>query len=933
MSAQAEQRISDATVRLDLPAVPAMALAGGMAHMLSPEGEIRSLPRAQAALSLHKQAVLVCHAPFVRARLGLENMPAYDVLELFAFIHPAQFATPTIPGLCKILGLGPPKTNEDHPLALNIIAKALLRNLRHDPHKVQADPLKIAAVMGVQGKGWNWTPFIFAALCQAYDPAAKAEGREALAVWKHLPQWAEEAPLPPPAQHGVSQTETLKRLSRLLGPDAEERPTQKDYALAIARVFDTPATQEEHYPHMVLAEAGTGIGKTRGYLAPASVWAEKNEGSVWISTYTKNLQRQIDQELNRLYPEPRVREAHVAIRKGRENYACLLNLEELNNQAALAHHGRQAIAAGIMTRWVAASKDGDLSGASFPGWLPSLLGAADTSGLADRRGECIYAACDHYTRCFTEHAVRKSRRARIVVANHAVVMTQAALSIPGDDLPARYVFDEGHHLFEAADSAFAAHLSGRETRDLRRWILGAEGGRKTRARGLSRRAEDLCSGHDACEKLLQEILMAAHSLSADGWTQRLKQKAPLREAEQFFLEVYKHVWARAQGRESGYSLEAEAHPVDAPLIERAEALRQALVKLVKPMNQLIVEFQRRLAEDDGKLDADTRKRLDSVSRALERRSHMMVQPWMEMLAQLQKGLADPRFVDWMEIERVDGHAVDIGLYRHYVDPMQPFAATLRPHVQGIAVTSASLRDPGSEDVKGWQSVMQRTGANYLNPEANKAAFESPFDYAAQSRIFIINDVRKDDMAQVAGAYNALFQASGGGALGLFTAITRLRAVHERMAEKLENAGLNLLAQHVDAIDAGTLVDMFRDDAHACLLGTDAVRDGVDVPGDALRLVVFDRVPWPRPTILHKARRNFFASTEDKRLYDEMITRFKLRQAFGRLIRKADDRGVFVMLDPSLPSRLQRAFPIGAPIVKCGLGEAAAAIKEFLRPTA
>src|SRR5690606_424041 len=105
-----------------------------------------------------------------------------------------------------------------------------------------------------------------------------------------------------------------------------------------------------------------------------------------------------------------------------------------------------------------------------------------------------------------------------------------------------------------------------------------------------------------------------------------------------------------------------------------------------------------------------------------------------------------------------------------------------------------------------------------------------------------------------GAYRALFEASGGGALGLFTAISRLRAVHEKISLPLEEAGLPLYSQHVDDIDAGTLVDMFRDDIHACLLGTDAIRDGVDVPGESLRLIVFDRVPWPRPTILHKARR-------------------------------------------------------------------------------
>jgi ATP-dependent DNA helicase DinG len=130
------------------------------------------------------------------------------------------------------------------------------------------------------------------------------------------------------------------------------------------------------------------------------------------------------------------------------------------------------------------------------------------------------------------------------------------------------------------------------------------------------------------------------------------------------------------------------------------------------------------------------------------------------------------------------------------------------------------------------------------------------------------------------------------------------------------------------MEAGTLVDIFREDRHACLLGTDAVRDGVDVPGDALRMIVFDRVPWPRPNILHKARREAFG----KRDYDEMITRLKLKQAFGRLIRKADDKGVFVMLDPMLPSRLQTAFPPGVEVKKCGLSEAVKGLKTFMDDT-
>ena len=100
------------------------------------------------------------------------------------------------------------------------------------------------------------------------------------------------------------------------------------------------------------------------------------------------------------------------------------------------------------------------------------------------------------------------------------------------------------------------------------------------------------------------------------------------------------------------------------------------------------------------------------------------------------------------------------------------------------------------------------------------------------------------------------------------------------------AGLPLLAQHVDPIDAGTLVDIFRDDPRASLLGTDALRDGVDVPGESLRLVVMERVPWPRPTVLHAARRMAGGGSA----YDDRVVRARLAQAFGRLIRRQGDCG-------------------------------------------
>jgi len=916
-----------ATQEVTLPNLPAVVVRASEAAILTTEGEVRTLSHDQARLILHKQPCFVCHAPYTRKRLGLEALYGYDVLELFAFVHPARFCVPTPHGLCKALGLSEPQDFEDMPFALVDITKALLLDLQKDIHREKADPLKIAEVMGLKGKGWAWTPYVFEALGETYAPETDIFTKSALNVWKHLPEWAEEAPEPPSSHHGVSADEAKERLGELLSRgdvSKEPRPQQQDYTAFVARAFDPP--QDEDTPHMLLAEAGTGVGKTLGYLAPASLWAEKNEGSVWISTYTKNLQRQIDQELDRLYPHPQVKDAYVSVRKGRENYLCLLNMDEAAMRAALVHNPTHAVAAGIMARWTAATKDGDLSGPDFPGWLSGVLGYAYTYGLADRRGECIYAACDHYSRCFVERSQRKAKRARLVIANHALVMISSALSSPGEVMPGRYIFDEGHHLFDAADSAFAAHLTMRESVDLRRWLLGAEGRGASRARGLKRRVEDLIAGDDEGLHALEDVLHGASALASYGWGKRLQSGEPHGPAEGFLAEVYNQVLARADGRDGPYSLETALHPVASELITKSAALRKALLGIQKPMARLSKIMQEKLAEDTGDLDSDTRKRLDALSTSLERRGKMTLSAWVAMLETIEQQVEPTgEFVDWTEIERIDGRAVDVGVYRHFIDPMKPFAASVKPHLHGMAVTSATLRDEVTDAGESWQGAQERTGAFYLSRESEHSAFDSPFDYQANTRVFIASDVNKQDLGQVAGAYRALFEASGGGALGLFTAISRLRAVHEKIAGPLEHVGLPLYAQHIDEMDAGTLVDIFRDEEHACLLGTDAIRDGVDVPGSSLRLIAFDRVPWPRPTILHKARREAFGG----RRYDEMMTRLKLKQAFGRLIRRSDDKGVFVMLDSMLPSRLQSAFPEEVEIQKTGLAEIVQEIKAFL----
>src|SRR5260370_1398357 len=262
-----------------------------------------------------------------------------------------------------------------------------------------------------------------AAVCSRRGAARQGAG---LDVWKSLPAWEGPPPAPPRGSQPVEPREARLRLAQLIaaGPNmAEARPTQSDYASAASQAF-APREQEDK-PNVVLVEAGTGVGKTLGYVAPASLWAEKNGAPVWIATYTRNLQRQIDNELDRLHRDS-----------------------------------------------------------------------------AEKR--------------------RRARQADIVTATPALVMAQAAMGGLDDATrPLRYVFDEGHHLFDAADGAFGAHLSGVEASDLRRWLLGAEGRRGSRARGLDRRLSDLLGEDAEAQAALRRLLQLAQLLPSPNWQTRL----------------------------------------------------------------------------------------------------------------------------------------------------------------------------------------------------------------------------------------------------------------------------------------------------------------------------------------------------------------------------------------------------------------------------
>ena len=915
----------------ELQSIPVLYPHGTRMIWISRNGEIATLDRNAVAAELAMGPALVCHRRWNEARIGVEITACLDVMELFAFVRPARFCLPTPAGLASQLSLARPQTGEDMATLLPRAAFMLLDEVASLQGRAKEEAANIAVMMAAGG--WLWGPLILVHMGLTPPRPAPPDGMLA-SVWRRLPEFTDYTPTGPAGSEPILPDAARERLAHMLGDVAEARHSQSDYAAALAASFDRPDAGPS--PAMVLAEAGTGTGKTLGYLAPATLWAERNGAAVWISTYTRTLQHQIASELSRLYPDPKTRAQKVVIRKGRENYLCLLNLEESLMQ--MPGQPRRATALGLMARWAGASDDGDLTGASFPAWLMDLVGRAQTTGLADRRGECIHSACHHYNKCFVEKSMRRAKRADIVITNHALVMINAAYAGHDDRRrPTRYVFDEGHHVFDAADSAFAAYLSGQEAAELRHWVRGGEDGRRGRARGLKKRLAELLADDEAGLTDLDAALEAARQLPGQGWPKRLSGFQPVGPAETFFMHLRTVVYARATDTNSPYDIQAHLHPAGDEISGASIAFKAALADLGGPLTRLVKRLKQLLDDKAEDLETSQRARIEGAIRGLELRAAGPVAAWQLMLADITAGPRDG-FVDWMQIDRMDGQDRDIGVARHWLDPTIPFASTVLEPAHGVAITSATLQDqgagrksdaappPGSAPHDGWQSALALTGATHLAHPTMRAAFVSPFDYAGQTRIVVVNDLERERPEATAAAMAALMKAAGGGALGLFTAIRRLKAVYPALLARLEEAGLPLYAQHIDQMNLQTLLAMFREDPESCLLGTDAVRDGIDVPGAALRLIVFDRMPWPRSDILFQAR----AEWQGREAWTERATRLKLRQAFGRLIRRADDKGVFVMLDSRLPTRLTTAFPPGVSVERVGLAEAIKITGAFLR---
>lgn len=865
--------------------------------------------KAEAISATHASPHILLNRAWSANKLGYEGLSGLDILELFAYIHPARFMVPTLRGLADVLALAHPVHDAQAPQFLLEATERLLATLGRDDWAEREGAW--LSVQGLMKHRWPWAQLILPRL-----PKPRLDERW---LFSKLPEWEESPPRPLPRPIMLDKGDILTKLAQIVGAKGEARQGQKDYALAAAQCFAPRAKQD--VPHLVLAQAGTGIGKTLGYLTPVAMWSKAAEAGVWISTFTKALQRQLHEESLRFTPHSAPQPSaglNIVVRKGRENYLCLLNLED-----ALQNSGsqRNAIFAQLVARWAAYSRDGDMVGGDMPGWLPTLFRGAGATRLSDRRGECIYTACAHYRKCFIERSVQESQNADIVIANHALLMVNAARG--RGTLATRLVFDEGHHLFEAADSMFSLDLSGMEAIEFRRWIIGTENDARGRRRGLAARLSDIAQNDEILTKAINSAIKAAETLPQMGWHDRIINGEPQGEIEALLAAVRSIILARAPQEDYGYALETHAQALPEAFQGFVSDARDSITALMRPLSSVLRRCEHLLQDAPDWLEASLRVRLENAHLSLGWRCDIL-KAWVNLLQDLgnpAQELGESDYIDWLSLDRIEGRERNIGINRHWLNPMVPFAQTVLEPAHGVLITSATLK--GQEE---WRDAEARTGFDLIKAPIAHFEARSPFDYAKQSEVLLVHDVPRNNLIALAHAYKRLIEASGGGALGLFTAIRRLREVHHRIIDPLHALHLPLYAQHVDPMDTGTLVDIFRAEARASLLGTDALRDGVDVPGHSLRLVIMENVPWSRPTVLHQARKAAFGNAA----YEDMLVRARLAQAFGRLIRREHDHGSFVLLSSSMPSRLLNAFPTGTPVKRLSLEEAVACVEKVTR---
>ncbi len=722
-------------------------------------------------------------------------------------------------------------------------------------------------------------------------PSADSVGSTSPAA-RALARAPERVELPRGSLAGLTQT----AFASLNDTEFEHRSEQLQMARDVAETLQNGGT--------LVVEAGTGTGKSLAYLVPAALWALKTGSTVIVSTHTINLQQQLehkDVEFARRLIAAISPEAAASLKatvvKGRDNYLCQ---QKLDRELGRCADWEDPLLLARSAVWRSLTERADRAELRLP--APMLdqwpkLSANNTACLSDRT--CEYALNGT---CFLLQVQRHAAASHIVIANHALLvraLTSGAITMP--DAPV-VIIDESHALEDVATDQLSLVMN-------ESWIKEP--------------FEQSAEGPDALTRRATDVGLIAES---QNLKQTVAQVDPALDA--FFESLAAYVSEYADDKsanEDRVTLTQGARNSNAwSELELAwDEIRPALsdaADAVEDLGEALAERARQASGDESQLveslALDARNLQDELTARISRLERAMNEHSLED-------------VTWASRETRKSGAASVN-----AAPLS-VAAHLQPLWQerhAAVLTGATLATSASGD-SAFGYLRERLGID----DASESQYGSPFDYQRRCRIYVPTDIVDADSHEhhdaVADAVRTLTVAANGRALVLFRSYGALNQVTRRVGRDLEDAGLVLIRQGRDG-SAAAVVNALHNEPRSVVFGVNALWTGVDIPGDALSLLILTRLPFVPPfdPVLRARGEQYDNEFMDFSLPAAIL---QFRQGIGRLIRTQADIGAAVILDGRVSSRrygelFLNALP-PAPVKRIPLRSVADELQHFLPP--
>jgi len=753
----------------------------------------------------------------------------------------------------------------------------------------------------------------------AKDVMRRSFGRPGRSIEDLLPDDAREAgrfrrtsprepPSPLDAAEVVSLFEPEGPLARRFAA-YEYRPEQVRMVKEVCEAFNDGL--------VLLAEAGTGTGKSLAYLAPAILWSVRNEDPVVVSTNTKNLQAQLFQKDLPFLERALGGAFRYALIKGRANYLCVRKLLMLLGAADSELVPEERVELLPLVSWLADTKTGDV--AENAGFAPGM-GSELWGRLSSQPDECLAGRCRWSRRCFVRRARALAAQSDIVIANHATVFSEAGLENVALPAHRSIVFDEAHNLEDVVTDCFTVQVGP--------WQVPRVLNRLARLRRGTRGVGLLVS--------LQRHLERVQPLDRErreeilGLLQVCRRWLPeIRQANDALFAAVRLLFEGMRGQDDRIRYDADHRPENWPAVAEAAS---RLGGLLGGLADRLESMEQRVESLAGRGTGESRLRpLRETAGEVGSQAHVL-RNLVESVGVVVRA-EDEAFVYWAQ--RGPGRG-EVSLCAAPLDITDLMHRAVYGRMRTVVFTSATLTVEG-----GFEFMRDRLGLRgEVSSRVRTVALGSSFDFPRQVLLAVplfLPEPRTggpDFVEPFCRLCVDLLRVTAGRGLVLFTSHAMLRRAAEAIRPALATHGIRVLVQGDG--ERARLAARFSRETSSVLLGTQSFWEGMDVPGEALSCLVLAKLPFrPHTDPIVSARCELLRSRGRNPFLEYMVPDavMRLKQGFGRLVRTREDRGVVLLCDARAVTRpYGRSFRLSLPVQARTFADPdslLAAVRDFL----